>query len=197
LPGLEVKLNTTDALFSNAGKKLWIRYSDTKELLLKNPFYIKGASVYDAEHKIRDDIVGLYCRGRICIKAEDSITIEKGMHYWYYSFPDMRYGRRTFRGYGLDYLNYLVGNVYLSEAEAVADKKRIGSVFRALSTMKEPPIKATIRDAEVFLKDLETASKRQEDLEPVDSDYPEDTKERGVLRKIAADAEESAESSIN
>lgn len=183
-------MNDLQNLFANAGKKLWIRYTDTKELLLKNPFYVKGVSVYDAEHKIRDDIVGLYCRGRIYIKAEDGMSMEKGMPYWYFSYPDMRCSTRIFRGYGLDYLNYFVGNVYPTEEAAISDKLRIESVFRALSMMKEPPIKATIRDAESFLKDIESASKRQEDIEPVDPDYPEDTKDRGVLKKIAVTAGE-------
>lgn len=177
-------------LFSLSNEKVWIKDKDTNRLLPNNPFHIRGNAVFDVEGKIRDDIVGLFCRGKIAVRKDDYSMFQKKSDYYCLNYPKSKALHRVFSGSGLDYLNILVGNAFPRKDIPEGDKKRLESFFKAISTIKQPVFTETVQDAELFLKRLAKANEEQGNIAPIDPDFPSEAKDRGVLKRIAKRSEQ-------
>ena len=175
-------------LFSFNGRKVWMRDAGTGELLPDNPFFVKEDCILDARKAVRDDIIGLFFRGRITATPEEFPSLQEDEEYTFLSYPGLKEKKRKYTGAGLDYLNLLVGNVFRTSTVSSADRARVRSIFDALSRLKKPVMASIVQDADLFLKRLKEADAEQAEIPPVDPDFPEDTKDRGILKKIAETA---------
>lgn len=165
-----------------------MRDAGTGELLPDNPFFVKEDCILDARKAVRDDIIGLFFRGRITATPEEFPSLQEDEEYTFLSYPGLKEKKRKYKGAGLDYLNLLVGNVFRTSTVSSADRARVRSIFDALSRLKKPVMASIVQDADLFLKRLKEADAEQAEIPPVDPDFPEDTKDRGILKKIAETA---------
>ena len=178
-------MQNLEDLFAYEGRKIWVQDVESGDFIPGNPFFVKDGCVTDSSRNIRDDIIGRLNRGKVSVSSAGFRMLDHDEKYFFFVYPTMRLNSRKFSQYGVDYMNILVGNVYRTESEAKDDQQRIKTVYDALARLEKPILTASIQDSELFLKRLAEANAEQDAIPPIDPEFPDETGNRGILKKIA------------